>query len=86
LRKQRQHGKKDTPHYLSIKLLTMLLKRYVIQSIKHGCWAMDDLSNKLKRKPEDGHRPNAKGVIGNQSDIEQEKKIIDSDPTSCCIS
>jgi len=34
--------KKDTPHYLSMKLLTMLLKRYVIQLIRHGCWAMDD--------------------------------------------
>ena len=62
----------EYPYYLSMKFLVILLKRCVIQSIRHGCWAMDDLSNKLKRKPEDGHRPNAEGVIGNQSDIEQE--------------
>jgi len=45
----------------------------VIQSIRHGYWATDDLSNKLKRKPEDGHPLMLEGVMRNQRDIEQEK-------------
>ena len=58
----------------------MLLKRYVIKLIKHGCWVTDGLSNKLKIKPEGDHPLMLEGVIRNQRDIEQEKKIIDSDP------
>jgi len=41
------------------------LPRFNLPIIRHECWATGDLSNKLKRKPEDEHSLMLEGVIGN---------------------